>query len=302
MRSGTYMTNFNCYGYRKGEDGIPVIVEEEAIIIRRVFQQFLDWLSMKQIRDMLSCIDKKIYVNRGEMPKYLVSNNHPAIIDRDTFNIVQAELARRCNKRSKSDFALTGRGKHSGKYALSDLLICGSCGSHYKRKGKTQNGKRIVYWRCINHIEHGTKICKDSIGVEEEKLHAAICRCLSKMMNNREEVVELIRSNLQYALTGNDSVLDVYAIENQIQSYCDQMSVLVERLCVTDGDTGKYEIEIKKLSDKISTLREQLSTVQAKSTLTEDAFVEYNDTTVRRLVECITVINDGRIVVTLKGK
>lgn len=358
MRSGTYMTNFNCYGYRKGEDGIPVIVEEEAIIIRRVFQQFLDGLSMKQIRDILnaekirtysgklqwepehiqriltnekyvgdvllqktyrnSCIDKKIYVNRGEMLKYLVSNNHPAIIDRDTFNIAQVELARRCNKRSKSDFALTERGKHSGKYALSDLLVCGSCGSHYKRKGKTQNGKRIVYWRCINRVEHGTKIYKDSIGVEEDKLHAVICRCLSKMMNNREEVVELIRTNLQYALTGNDSVLDVYVIENQIQSYCAQMSVLVERLCATGGDTEKYEIEIKKLSDKISSLREQLSTVQSKSTSTEeiglemnrimeyisqteDAFVEYNDATVRRLVECITVINDGRIVVTLKG-
>lgn len=139
------------------------------------------------------------------------------------------------------------------------------------------------------------------------------------MMNNHEEVVELIRTNLQYALTGNDSVLDVYAIENQIQSYCDQMSVLVERLCATGGDTEKYEIEIKKLSDKISSLREQLSTAQSKSTSTEeiglemnrimeyisqteDAFVEYNDAIVRRLVECITVINDGRIVVTLKGE
>lgn len=131
------------------------------------------------------------------MPKYLVSNNHPPIIDRDTFNIVQVELARRCSKKSKSDFALTERGKHSGIYALSDILVCGSCGAHYKRKGKTQNGQRIVYWRCINRIEHGTKICKDSIGVEEKKLHAAICRCLSKMMSNRDEVVELIRNNLQ---------------------------------------------------------------------------------------------------------
>ena len=35
-----------------------------------------------------NCIDKKAKVNRGELPKYLVSNNHPPIIDRDTFNIV----------------------------------------------------------------------------------------------------------------------------------------------------------------------------------------------------------------------
>ena len=217
-----------------------------------------------------NCIDKKAKVNRGELPKYLVSNNHPPIIDRDTFNIVQVELARRCSKKSKSDFALTERGKHSGIYALSDILVCGSCGAHYKRKGKTKNGQRIVYWRCINRIEHGTKICKDSIGVEEKKLHAAICRCLSKMMSNRDKVVELIRNNLQYALTGNDSVLDVYAIENQIQSYYDQMSILLDRLYSTGGEAEKYELEIKKINDKIAALREQLSTEKAKATSSDD--------------------------------
>ncbi len=359
MRSGTYMTNFNCYGYRKGEDGIPVVVEEEAKVVRKIFQLFTDGNSMKQIKEILeaeqiltysgkslwdfevirhiltnekyvgdvilqktfrtNCIDKKTRQNRGELPKYLVSNNHPPIVDRDIFNIVQVEIASRSSKRSKSDFALTERGKHSGKYALSDILICGSCGSHYKRKGKTQNGQRIVYWRCINRIEHGTKICKDSIGVEEKKLHAAICRCLSKMMNNRDEVVELIRSNLRYALTGNDSILDAYAIENQIQSYYDQMSILMDRLDSTGGDTEKYELEIKKLCDKIAALREQLTTEKAKATSSDDmnreverilnyiaqtdkdSFVEYDDTTVRRLVECIAVTTDGRIVVTLKG-
>ncbi len=276
-----------------------------------------DVLLQKTFRS--NCIDKKAKVNRGELPKYLVSNNHPPIIDRDTFNIVQVELARRCSKKSKSDFALTERGKHSGIYALSDILVCGSCGAHYKRKGKTKNGQRIVYWRCINRIEHGTKICKDSIGVEEKKLHAAICRCLSKMMSNRDEVVELIRNNLQYALTGNDSVLDVYAIENQIQSYYDQMSILLDRLYSTGGEAEKYELEIKKINDKIAAIREQLSTEKAKATSSDDlnreverilnyiaqtdkdTFVEYDDVTVRRLVECITVSNDGRIVVTLKG-
>ena len=139
------------------------------------------------------------------------------------------------------------------------------------------------------------------------------------MMSNRDEVMELIRNNLQYALTGNDSVLDVYAIENQIQNYYDQMSILVDRLYSTGGDVEKYELEIKKINDKIAALREQLSTEKAKATSSDDlnreverilnyiaqtdkdSFVEYDDITVRRLVECITVSNDGRIVVTLKG-
>lgn len=51
------------------------------------------------------CIRKKAKVNRGEVTRYLISNNHPAIIDRDPFNLVQAELARRTNKRKKFDSA-----------------------------------------------------------------------------------------------------------------------------------------------------------------------------------------------------
>ena len=61
MRSGTYMTNFNCYGYRKGDDGIPVIVEEEALIIKKIYQLFIDGHSMKQISDILISEEVKTY-------------------------------------------------------------------------------------------------------------------------------------------------------------------------------------------------------------------------------------------------
>ena len=52
------------------------------------------------------CISKHTKINRGERTKYLVSNNHPAIVDRDLFNAVQAELARRSSKRRTSDKTL----------------------------------------------------------------------------------------------------------------------------------------------------------------------------------------------------
>lgn len=71
------------------------------------------------------------------------------------------------------------------------------------------------------------------------------------MMSNRDEVVELIRNNLQYALTGNDSVLDVYAIENQIQSYYDQMSILLDRLYSTGGDAENTNLRLKRLTIRL---------------------------------------------------
>ena len=53
---------------------------------------------------------------------YLVTNHHAPIIDRDTFNRVQQELARRSSKRKVSDKTTTEQGKYSSKYALSELF------------------------------------------------------------------------------------------------------------------------------------------------------------------------------------
>lgn len=76
------------------------------------------------------------------MPKYLVSNNHPAIIDRDTFKQVQSEMAKRRSRPRVSDKTITAKGKFSGKYPFSDLLVCDSCGNRYRRCMWISGGKK----------------------------------------------------------------------------------------------------------------------------------------------------------------
>lgn len=46
MRNGTYAVRFDMLGYRKGEDGQPYIVHEEAEIVRTLFNRFLDGATM----------------------------------------------------------------------------------------------------------------------------------------------------------------------------------------------------------------------------------------------------------------
>lgn len=356
MKSGTYCTNFSCLGYRRGDEGIPVIVPEEAEAVRTIFGLFLDGKSIlmicrylaenhiktftgksewnqRTVRDLITnekyvgdlllqktyiedTVSKKSKKNNGELAKYLISNNHPAIIDRDTFNIAQAELAGRTSKRKKSERGITEQGKYSGKYALTDVLVCGCCGSHYRRTGKAVNGIVQHVWRCIGRIEHR---CKDAAGLEENKLHAAICRCISGVLESREEVVNLCRTNLQYALTGDDKLLDAYALENQIRVHQEEIDILMEQAESTQGDSEKYENAIVGLYDKIRILREQLQLAKEQTqnnagiqaeierfmiTIQEysvDSFTDYDDTIVRRLVECIKVMPDRTIEVILKG-
>ena len=358
MRNGTYAVRFDMLGYRKGDDGQPYIVHEEAEIVRALFNRFLDGATMGQlkeflesqniltrqgkaewsasvIRKMLSnekyvgdvlyqktycvdCISKKVKVNRGEVTRYLISNNHAPIIDRDTFNLVQAELSRRNSKNKKMDSAITEQGKYSGKFALSELLICGSCGSYYRRRAKVANGKTTQYWRCINRLEHGKKYCKDSAGIEEQMLQETICRCLSKMLEDSQEVYSLIQSNLAYAVSGNSAALDVHLIETQMKQVKQDADNMMEKMSKTEGSTELYEKALSELFEQLVALRSQYEQARAQSEQsesvnaevqrilnilqnTEISFTEYDDLTVRRLVECIQVCGKDKIIVTLKG-
>ena len=185
-------------GYQKGADGKPEIVPDEAETVHLIYELFLDGLSFTRIKNALEskgkltamgnqiwsesniksilknekyvgdvllqktftvdCITKKVVKNNGERPMYLVTNHHAPIIDRDTFNRVQQELARRSSKRKVSDKTTTEQGKYSSKYALSELLICGNCGTLYRRCTWTAGGKKQIVWRCISRLDHGKSI------------------------------------------------------------------------------------------------------------------------------------------------
>ena len=358
MKNGTYSLRFKMLGLRKGDDGNPYIVADEAEVVRALFRMILDGASLGQLKDFLEsnniktpegkdvwsisvirymlsnekyvgdvlyqktfrtdCISKKAKVNRGEVTRYLISNNHPAIIDRDTFNLVQAELARRNNKRKKLDSAVTEQGKYSAKYALTELLVCGSCGGSFRRTSKSAKGRTTYYWRCVSRIEHGKTYCKDSAGIEEQMLHEAICRCLSKMMANSGEVFSLIQSNLSYAVSGNNAALDVFSIEKQMNELKVDIQQMTELAARTEGDPERYEVELKKMFDQLVILRGKLDLAKCQASQsdtvnaevarimdilkqTDMSFTEFDDVTVRRLVECIQVCGNQKIIVTLKG-
>ena len=208
-------------GYRKGADGQPEIVPEEAEIIRRIYHRYLDGCTLGQIKRELEedgvptaqgverwspsiihniltnekyigdallqktyvtdCITKKVKKNRGERTMYYVENSHPAIVARDLFNQVQQEMTRRSSKRKVlQKSGKTELGKYSGKYALTELLVCGECGSPYKRVTWARNGKKRIVWRCVSRLEFGTKYCQHSPTLDEGRLHSAILAAMNE--------------------------------------------------------------------------------------------------------------------------
>lgn len=137
------------------------------------------------------CISKRVKKNNGERGQSYVENNHPAIIPRELFYRVQEEMTRRASKRKvMQKTGKTELGKYSAKYALSELLVCGECGTPYKRVTWARNGKKRIVWRCISRLEFGTKYCHNSPTLDEEKLHQAIQEAINEFAQAGTEVKE----------------------------------------------------------------------------------------------------------------
>lgn len=105
-----------------------------------------DLLLQKYYRtDHLTKLDRRNY---GEIQRYYVRDHHEAIIDRQTFDRVQAELQARAQHFHPYEYS-------PSDYSFSGKIICGNCGKAYRRK--TCHGK--VAWNCATYIQLGKAHC-----------------------------------------------------------------------------------------------------------------------------------------------
>ena len=345
-------------GYKKGPDGEPEIVPEEAKIVERIFTMYLSGMTVDVISKRLQsegisvpgkdfsfgktmvmsvlrnekycgdcilqktvtvdCISKTRKRNTGEAPMYIVENSHAAIISRETYNRAQEELSRRKAKAPQSrKTAITASGKYS-KYALTDVLICGECGSRYRRVTWTSRGQKRVVWRCINRLENGKKYCQHSPTIYEPALQEAIVRAINRF--NDEDAatyMTLMKATIREAIGANGGSDEIDLLERRIDALNTRMLRMVNESVESGSDLEESEEEFKQISEQIEQLRKRIETIQNASN-DEDSEArlrliqttidqrnarrqEYDDSIVRQMIECIKVYEGGQIRVIFGG-
>lgn len=340
-------------GYRKGADGQPEIVPEEAEVIKRIYHRYLDGCTLGQIKRELDednvptaqgvefwspaiihniltnekyigdallqktyvtdCISKKVKKNQGERAMYYVENNHPAIISREMFDQVRNEMTRRSSKRKVlQKSGKTELGKYSGKYALTELLVCGECGSPYKRVTWARNGKKRIVWRCVSRLEFGTQYCHNSPTLDESKLHSAILASMNEFAAIRQEVcpdVLAMAEEAKQALSRAGAKL--LELKKHMETVSREQSDLLDRLLENMGD-AELNAKMKALTDEKESLKAQiLDARQMEVSLEEQAtrhqqmwdsimecsagYTEFADEFVRQIIQKITVEDEETI-------
>lgn len=344
-------------GYRKGEDGQPEIIPEDAETVREIFRLFLDGYSIGDItRNMIQqerrnalgttdwntnairriltnekytgdallqktyttdCITHRSVKNNGERTMYLVTDCHPAVIDRDTYHLAQQELARRTSKRKVSTKSVTEQGKYSSKFALTELMICGECGTPYRRCTWNVHGKKRIVWRCLNRLEHGSKYCHSSPTIHEEPLHRTIIREINAFYACGEDVAELLKENAEAVLAGLGQA-EITSVESRLaqidKARQNMIDSIVSGVCEEEAMYAEFEklhVEEEELTTKLQELKAQCQISaeeqrQLETTLedVENARFEldcFDNVLVRKLIECVRVLNKEKIEMIFKG-
>lgn len=343
----------NFLGYRKGDDGKPEIVPEEAEIIRYIYERFLAGDSHQTIINNLQdkkiltpcgkerwtygtlhsiltnerymgdaiinktytvdCISKKKKRNNGERAKYYVENNHPAIIDRITFGKVQEEIARRSGLRKvKQVGTKTELGKYSSKYSLTELLICGECGTPYRRCTWTSCGNKRIVWRCISRLDYGKKRCHDSPTMGEEELHRAIMRAIQTVAMQNSKLLQTLKNYIAMTVKCNDSEDKELEIKVRLAEITEEFQKAMSMVSVDDDNNVIIEQKLTELimekellnkelakcsSDHKATSQSKINEIVRLTDILENQPLQFNDELIRQMLQCIVVESKERIKV-----
>ena len=351
---GTIAIGPNLYGFRKSQDGGVEIDGEQAAVVRQIAQWFLDGDSLHTIVDKLaqrhipspkgkdtwstptirsilsnekykgdvllqktykpSLFSDRAVRNDGALKKYYIEDVLPRILEPETFDRIQEELAKRGAKRPTSEKAKTPFGRYSGKYALSTLVVCGQCGALYRRVTWYRKGERKIVWRCGARLDNKAN-CTQSPTLEEPALQAAVMEAISQQYVHKDKTMETTMQSIRSVLTP-ETADNEYAIRTKISELQKERKALLTK-ALAENDDGKYDFQFLRIKRELKQLQTQLEgvqTAQKSQTVDEARMAEiaalleqfresglpFDNILVRKVVDTVRVESADRLEVTFK--
>ncbi len=334
-------------GYEKDSNGQLRIVEEEAEIVRSIYKMFLDGETVRVIADSLTSrgiptparkkvwsvstimsilqnekykgdallqktytadfLTKKVRKNNGELPQYYIENSHPAIIDRETFALVQKEIERRRPVR---------RQLHRSS-PFNAKVVCRDCGGFFGRKVWHSGSKyEKSVWRC-NRKYDGESCCTTPNLVEAEIERAFVAGFNQFLKEKEKHIAGLER--LQ------DTLADTRELEKQLDEQENRHAGLVadlrrymeentwqvqdqgeynRRFAVMDASCQKAEEQVNSLQKQLLEQhgrREQISRSLSILKQCEDRLEKFSPDIWSATVDMVTVSSDKTLTFLFWG-
>ena len=230
-------------------------------------------------------LTKRRVKNSGQQKQYYVKNHHEAIIPKAVYYKIQEEIARRSSlKKAGTRKGKTAQGVYSSKYALTGIMVCNECGAHYRRTTWAKNGKKVIVWRCINRLEHGTKRCHESPTLKEEVIQEAIMGKLHSLSIDQEEENFLngVKEDILRAAKVVGGACTEEEIDKTIEELRDQLMDYVGMAAREHGGENWYSGRMRKLGLQISELKKRRESIREQEKIRDE--YEYLDQEISRII------------------
>ena len=240
-------------------------------------------------------LTKKRIKNNGIVPQYYVEDDHEAIIPKDLFMQVQAELVRR---RVVHTSPSGKKRSFSCNHCFAQMVFCGDCGELYRRVHWNNHGCKSIVWRCISRLEitHAEMPCENRT-VNELLLQEITPKAINKILTERKVFLKQLQANIAKAVVSADTLSP-----DGIQ---ERLSELQKELIKKANNKQDYDA----IADEIFRLRDQKEKSEVDSHNREEAMnrikelqdfiakqktdiTEFDEALVKKLIEKITVFAD----------
>lgn len=252
MKNGTFKQGCLPYGYYLGENGEWKINEEQAKIVRIIFNAYMGGTSLGKIANELNragvpkgngsveweekrigyiiknerykgdALLQKTYTedfpfksrtNNGEKDMYYVKNHNPAIVSAETFDKANA-LLKAQGKRYRP-------GTAHKEHIFSKMLYCEECGTMYRKK----SGEINVFWVCRKR-DHDASLCP-APQIAEKAVMKAFVNMYNRIVLNTEIILTPILTQLtEYKSQRMLNRGEISNINKEIAELTEQVHVL----------------------------------------------------------------------------
>jgi len=274
-------------------DGKVIIDEEKIAVIKKIFKDYQNGLSLHSIAKELTATgvlnaNNKPNWNHGsvgkilENIKYLGDDFYPLIIDKESFEAVQY-------KRKKKEQAL-GRtlqpNSMKNQSLFSIKLVCGECGDVYRKyiehAGRSSEKSN---WKCKRYIYQNRVHCRNLFLTEkdiEAIFMSATNKILSRMwMLDKEKKKEPPRMTLE-----------IRKLEERIKELEEEEHFSSKELSELIFKRAKAYYSIAKMDDYAYNTEKMKQALVEKEKLTE-----FNEDIFINIIQQIVIYKDGRILV-----
>lgn len=289
-------------GFDKDENGELIINEKEAVIVQRIFTEYLAGKGLKAITKGLEAegittatgnpvwheatikkmlqnekyagdalLQKTITVdflthkrvkNEGQVQQFFVENSHPAIISKETFQAVQTEMERRSELMGGDKT----RSRYTSKYPFSGKIFCSECGAAFRRKSWGVGKYKKYVWICRTRDEQGPKGCSMQ-AMDEEKLQEAVVRVANRLISDRGTFIAHMTENIEKVFIEQASTIDVAAIDGRLEELRGEMGALVKLNLTAGIDDEIYSEEYSRIASEIEELRSRRAGIRQAETM-----------------------------------